>query len=144
MDIKKRISEDMKTAMKEKNRAKVGTLRMLMSELQYAKAASGDELSESASKKTVSSYLKRLKKSLADFPEGDKKKQILEEIKLVEEYLPQKATREETIAVVKDVMSETETFHFGKVMKTVLERMGDAGDGQIISESIKLLRSETP
>lgn len=144
MDLKKRINEDMKAAMKEKNRAKVGTLRMLMSELQYAKAASGVELSESASKKTVSSYLKRLKKSLADFPEGDKKKQILEEIKVVEEYLPQKATREETIAVVKDVLSETETFHFGKVMKTVLERMGDAGDGQIISESIKSLRSETP
>jgi uncharacterized protein YqeY len=143
VSIKDQISADMKNAMREKDKKKVSVLRMILSELQYAKTSAGSdgsELDDKAVLKVVASYHKRLKKSLGDFPEGEKRDEIQFEMDIAEVYLPKKASEEETTKIVKEVLAENEGAHFGVVMKAVLAKMGDSADGGLVSRVIKSLQ----
>ena len=71
MSVKAKITEDMKTAMKQGDHLRKTTLRMLLSEIKYAQAAvdAHVELDEPSAIKVIMSYQKRLQKSLEDYPE---------------------------------------------------------------------------
>lgn len=139
MSLKTRLNEDIKTAMKSKDKDRLSVLRMLLSELKYAAAAVNvhQELPESEELKVIGAYHKRLTKSLDDFPEGERREQIRTEIKVVEDYLPQKAGADETRAAVRLVLQGTADRTFGPLMKEVLAKLGDAGDGKLVSQVLK-------
>ena len=60
-----RLTEDMKAAMKAGDKTRLGTIRMLMSELKNAKIAKGDDLDEAEEEKILASYAKKRKESIA-------------------------------------------------------------------------------
>jgi uncharacterized protein YqeY len=78
-----------------------------------------------------------LTKSLEDFPAGDARNALLGEIKVVEEYLPKKASEEETRAAVDRVLAATADRNMGAVMKLVMAELQGAGDGRLVSQLIK-------
>ena len=139
MSLKVRMSEDLKTAMKSKDKERLSVLRMLLSELKYAAAAVNvhQELPEPEVLKVISAYHKRLSKSLDDFPEGERRDQVRAEIKIVEDYLPTKAGVDDVRKAVLDVLGATADRTFGPLMKEVLARLGDAGDGKVVSQVLK-------
>ena len=70
MSLFQKIQDDVKTAMKAREKEKVSVLRMILSELKYELAKmEASELSDDQTIKICSTYHKRLDKSLADFPE---------------------------------------------------------------------------
>jgi uncharacterized protein YqeY len=87
--------------------------------------------------KIIERYHKRLVKSLADYPDGEKKEEIKIEIDLVKPYLPQKATEAETLAVIESVIKSAEGQNFGVLMKTTLEKIGPTADGKLVSQLLK-------
>ena len=139
MSLKTRISDDIKTAMKSKDVKRLSVLRMILSDLKYAQAQVNlqTELPEEEVVKVVSGYQKKLEKSVNDYPDGENRNGILEEIKIVAEYLPKRATAEEVEKIVAQVLSETTDRTFGILMKTVLEKLGQAGDGKLVSQILK-------
>src|SRR5437870_4040381 len=100
MNLKEKLSEDMKSAMKAKEQKKLMVLRMILSEIKYAQAATNahTDLPEADVLKVVEGYAKKLEKGLGDFPEGEKKDEIRSEIDIVRAYLPKKASEAETRA----------------------------------------------
>lgn len=139
MSLKDRINEDLKTAMKAKDKDRTSVLRMLLSEVKYAQAAVNvhQDLPDDEVLKVVSSYHKRLTKSLDDYPEGERRDAIRGEIKIVDDYLPKKAGADEVKKVVDQVFSGTAERNFGVLMKDVMARLGGAGDGKLVSQIIK-------
>lgn len=139
LSLKERINEDLKTAMKAKDKNRTSVLRMLLSELKYAAAAVNVHADQSEEEvlKVVSAYHKRLTKSLDDYPEGEKRDDIRKEIATVEEYLPRKAGEDEVRRVVDQVLTSTADRTFGPLMKEVLARLGGAGDGKLVSQVLK-------
>ncbi len=139
MSLKVRMNEDLKTAMKSKDKERLSVLRMLLSELKYAAAAVNvhQELPEAEVLKVISTYHKRLTKSLDDFPEGERRDQVRAEIKIVEDYLPQKAGVDDVRKAVLEVLGGTADRTFGPLMKEVLARLGDTGDGKVVSQVLK-------
>lgn len=139
MSLKERMSEDLKTAMKSRDKERLSVLRMLLSELKYAAAAVNvhQDLPEAEVLKVISAYHKRLTKSLDDFPEGERRDQVRAEIKIVGDYLPTKAGLEDVRHVVLQVLAGTTDRTFGPLMKDVLARLGDAGDGKVVSQVLK-------
>ena len=127
MGLKEQINEDIKSAMKAKEKERLSVLRLILSEIKYAQAAVNvhQDLPEADVQKVIASYHKRLTKSLDDFPAGDKRDQIRAEIAIVEEYLPKK------------VLSSTTDRTFGPLMKQVLAKLGGSGDGRLVSEILK-------
>jgi len=139
MNIKERINEDLKTAMKARDAKTTSVLRMILSDMKYAQAAVSmqSELSEQDMQKVVSAYHKKLGKSAEEFPEGDKKQEILEELKIVERYLPQRASAEQIETCVVEVLGSSADRQFGAIMKAVMAKLSGAADGKLVSEIIK-------
>lgn len=90
MSLFDQISEDMKTAMKARDKFKTGVLRMLLSEFKYAMTAEqrATTLEDEQALRVLKAYRKRLKKSLEAYPEGEKRIEIAQEIAVVDAYLP--------------------------------------------------------
>jgi uncharacterized protein YqeY len=139
MALKDQINEDLKTAMKAKDKDKTSVLRMILSEIKYAQAAVNvhQDLPEGEVQTVVATYQKRLVKSLDDYPEGEKRTQIQCEIAIVEHYLPKKAGTEEVKRAIDEVLSATTDRNFGPLMKEVLAKLGGGGDGKVVSQLLK-------
>lgn len=139
MSLKDKLTEDMKTAMKAKDKDRLSVLRMVLSEVKYAQAAvsMSQDLPEDEVLKVVAGYHKRLAKSLEDFPEGEKRDVIRAEMAVVDGYLPKKAGPEETRKAVDKVLAATTDRTFGPLMKSVLAELGGTADGKIVSQVLK-------
>ncbi len=139
MSVKEQITEDMKKAMKKGEALRKTTLKMLLSEIKYAQAAVDIhvELDEPTVIKVILRYQKRLEKSLEDYPEGEHKEKIKQEILVVSEYLPVKPSSKEIDAVIDEVLKETPERSFGVVMKKTLANLGNMADGKVVSQRIK-------
>lgn len=139
MGLKDRIQEDIKTAMKSRDAARLSVLRMVMAEIKNRQAQVNlrEELAEDEVLKVVGAYQKKLTKSLEDFPEGDARTALLQEIKVVEEYLPKKASEADTRAAVDKVLASTADRNMGVIMKAVMAELQGAGDGRLVSQIIK-------
>ena len=139
MSLKMRIQDDMKSAMKAQDKTRVSVLRMLMSELKYAQAAVNlrEELAETEVEKVVTSYYKKLDKSLGDFPEGDARDAVKAEMKVVAEYMPQKASSGDVTKAIDEVLAGTPDRQFGPLMKQVMAKLGSGADGKVVSEILK-------
>lgn len=142
MSLKNRLNEELKNAMKAKDKDRVSVLRMLISEMKYAAAQVNvhQELADEEVAKVISTYHKRLGKSLEDYPEGDQRAQIKLEMSIVEEFLPKKASESETLAAIDKVLSQqldTKEKNFGSLMKGVMDLLGSSGDGRLVSRLLK-------
>ena len=139
MALKERINEDLKTAMKARDKQRLSVLRMMLSEVKYAQAAvnAHQDLPEEEVVKVVSTYHKRLTKSLADFPPGERQDEIKAELDIVADYLPKKADAAQVAQVVAEVVNAASERSFGPLMKEVLTRLGGAADGKLVSQLLK-------
>jgi uncharacterized protein YqeY len=84
-----RIAEDMKTAMRAKDKCKTAVLRMLLSEFNYAMTSEqrNSTLEDDQALKVKTAYRKKLMKSLEAYPEGEKRSEIAQEIDIVASYI---------------------------------------------------------
>ena len=139
MGLKDRIQDDIKTAMKARDAIRLSVLRMVLADIKYQQAQVDlrAELPEDVVLKIVGAYQKKLTKSLDDYPDGEAKSALLGEIKIVDEYLPQKATEAQTKAAVTKILGSTADRNFGAVMKLVMAELGGLGDGRLVSQIIK-------
>ena len=139
MSLKERINDELKTAMKARDKERTSVLRMLLSEIKYAQAAVNihQELPDDDVLKVVTTYHKRLEKSLGDYPEGERREAITAEMKIVEDYLPKKAGVDETNKAIDQVLAATSDRTFGPLMKEVLVKLAGGGDGKLVSQLLK-------
>lgn len=93
MSLMERINNDMKDAMRAKDKFKTQVLRMVLSDFKYAMTAKerSDTLDDESAQKVVKSYHKKLKKSYDAFPESEaeRRSEIAKEIEIVAAYLPE-------------------------------------------------------
>lgn len=137
--LKDRISRELKVAMKAQDKKRVSVLRMLLSEIKYAQTAlqSDQDLSDQDVLRVIQSYHKRLTKSLSDFPEGEKYREITVEISIIEEYLPSRPSAEVVDQLIEKVVSTSDDRSFGPLMKQLLTELGAGADGNIVSKKLK-------
>ncbi len=134
-----RLNEDVKSAMKSRDKGRLSVLRMLVSELNYEQSAAKEklEMTDAVVLKVLGRYAKRLGKSLAEYPDEEKKAEIREELKVVEAYLPQKASQEETKAAVDKVLADLDQPTMGVAIKAVMQALGESADGKLVSTLVR-------
>lgn len=139
MSLLERLNNDVKEAMKARDKMRTQTLRMVLSEVKYAQVAAGPDktIDEASVQKVVASYHKKLAKSLDDFPDGEKREAIQAELGVVEEYLPKKASPAQIEGAIDEVMAAVPEREFGVLMKQVLVKLGSAADGKAVSEALR-------
>jgi uncharacterized protein YqeY len=90
--LQEQLNNDMKDAMRAKDKFKLQVLRMVLSDFKYAMTAKerSDTLDDESAYKVIKAYHKKLKKSYDAFPESEaeRRDEIAREIAIVAAYLP--------------------------------------------------------
>ena len=143
--MKKRLLEDLKGAMKEKNEVKKNAIQMVRAGILQIEKDKGIELTNQQIVELISKEVKKRKDSIIEYEKGNREdiiKQINEEIAYLEIYLPQQLSKEEVKAIVEQVIKDTgaQTMKdMGIVMKMAKERIGASSYGKTINEIAKEL-----
>jgi uncharacterized protein YqeY len=136
--ITTKLQYDLKTAMKEKDKLRVSTLRMLISEMKNEELRERDELSEEKELSIITSYAKKRRESIKGFEQGGREdlaeKERLE-LDIVMTYLPEQAGEDEIRAEVVKIIADTGASgpqDMGKVMGPLMARFKGRADGGIV------------
>jgi uncharacterized protein YqeY len=144
MGLKERITGDMTAAMKAREAGRLSTLRMVKAAVQNREIEKGGELSEEELAKVLQSLVKQRRDSVEQYEQAGRAELAEKEraeIAVIEEYLPQAASREEIERAVAEAVAETGASslkEMGAVMKAALARLaGRNADGKTVSEVVK-------
>ena len=144
-----KINEDIKAAMKARDKVRLETLRNIKKVFLEAKTAPGSdgELSDDAALKIIQKLAKQSKETAETYTNNNRQDladEELAQVKVLEEYLPKQLTESEIEAIVKEIISETNASsmkEMGKVMGIASKKMAGQADGKIISGIVKKLLS---
>lgn len=144
MSLKDKIINDLTTAMKVKNANRLSVLRMVKANIMNRQIEKGADLTDEEITKALQSLVKQRKDSIDQYEKAGRtelaeKEQT--ELIVLEEYLPQAASKEEIEQAVTDAISETGASsikEMGAVMKAAQAKLaGKAADGRLVSETVK-------
>ena len=149
MSLETRITEDMKTAMRNKDKVALETIRAIKSAPLLAKTETGAK--ESMSEDDEIKLLSRLKKqrldSIAIYREQNRTELAEEEeaqLAIIETYLPKQLSEAEITDKIKAIIAKTGAEgmkDMGKVMGMANKEMAGQADGKTISGIVKQLLS---
>ncbi len=144
MSLKDKITGDLTAAMKAKDTNRTSVLRMVKANLMNRQIEKGADLTDEEITKALQSLVKQRRDSIEQYENAgraelaDKEKS---ELTVIENYLPQAATREEIERAVTEAISETGATsikEMGAVMKAAQAKLaGKSADGKIVSEIVK-------
>ncbi len=137
-----RVKDDLAAARKAGERERVGTLSLVLSELQKAaKAGDGDELA------VLRRERKRRQESARAFRDGGRPELAAAEeaeATLIEAYLPAELSDDELHAIVAAAVQETGASSprdMGKVMPVAMAQVAGRADGRRVSDQVKAVLS---
>lgn len=143
--LEQRLEEDMKSALKAGDHARLSTIRMVRSQilLEKKKGTSGTTLTDDQVMTVVGAYAKKLRESAAEYEKlgrAAEAAKIRDELAVVQSYLPQQLTEAEARGLAKQTLTElgiTSVKDFGRAMKEVQSRVKGRADGKLISEIVR-------
>lgn len=147
MELFDQISNDIKEAMKAKNKVKLETLRNVKKCFLEAKTAPGanDTLTDEAAMKIMQKLVKQGKDSAAVYTEqgrNDLAEAELAQVQVIEAYLPKQLSAEELEAKLKTIIAQvgaTSAKDMGKVMGVATKELAGLAEGRAISAKVKEL-----
>ena len=147
MNLFDQVSEDIKSAMKAKDKVALTTLRNIKKVFLEAKTAPGanDELSDADALKLIQKLVKQGKDSATLYQQQgreDLAEDELAQVRVMEVYLPKQMSAEELEVALKEIIAEvgaTSAKDMGKVMGTATKKLAGLAEGRAISAKVKEL-----
>lgn len=144
MSLKEKIIADLTDAMRAKDAARLGTLRMVKANIMNRQIEKGGELTDEEVQKALQSLVKQRRDSIEQYEKAGRAElaeKEASEISHIEAYLPQAASGEEIAAAVDAAIAETGASSMkdmGTVMKAAMAHLsGKSADGKVVSETVK-------
>ncbi|GGH68230.1 hypothetical protein GCM10010978_01000 [Compostibacillus humi] len=143
MSLMERLNEDMKQAMKNKDKETLSVIRMLKAAIQNEMIKLGkDTLSEEEELTILSRELKQRNDSLHEFKAAkrdDLIQKVEKEITIVKNYMPEPLSEEELAEFVKQAIEQvnaTSKKDIGKVMGILMPKVKGKADGSVIKDMV--------
>lgn len=150
MSLLAQINDDIAAAMRARDAAKLGTLRLIKAALVNREVERGKTLDEAEERRVVQQMVKQRRDAIEQFRAGGRDDLAAKdeaEIALLSAYLPPAADEATIAAAVEDAVAETGATgpkDMGRVMKAVLARLaGVTVDGRQVSDAVKRRLSGT-
>lgn len=141
--LKQRITDEMKSAMRDKAKQRLGTIRLIQAEIKRIEVDERIELDDTRVLAILDKMRKQRRDSIAQFLKGDRKDlaDIEEaEVMVIEEFLPQALSQDELDKLIKEAISSTgaESMRdMGKVMGVLKPQLQGKADMGAVSQQIK-------
>ena len=147
MDLFEKVSEDIKAAMKAKDRQRLDALRGIKKEVIEGKTAPGADgvLTDDAAMKILVKMAKQRRESAEIYKAQNREELAQEELAqaaVIDEYLPKQLTEAELEAALREIIAETgasSAKEMGKVMGVASKKLAGRADGRAISAKVKEL-----
>lgn len=143
MSLKERITEDMKTAMRAKDSARLGTIRMVLAAIKQREVDERITLDDSQILAAIEKMIKMRKESIAQFTAGgradlaDKEQQ---EIDQLQAYMPAQLSDVEVDQLITDAIAQagaTSIKEMGKAMAILKQTAAGRADMAAVSAKLK-------
>ena len=143
MSLFDKINDDIKTAMKTKDKEKLEALRAIKSDLLLLRTSGKAEVSEEMEIQALQKMIKQRKESARIYA-GENRKELaekeLKEAAFMEPYLPKQFSEEEIEEKVKQIIQRTGASgmqDMGKVMGEAVKQMKGKAEGSVIASKVK-------
>ncbi|MCP3025634.1 GatB/YqeY domain-containing protein [Halobacillus sp. A5] len=143
MSITERLNQDMKTAMKARDKKTLTVIRMVKASMQNEAIKLGkNELSEEEELTVLSREVKQRKDSLHEFKEAGREdlvEELVKEIEILQAYMPKQLSDQELEQVVQDTIQEvgaSSKADMGKVMSAVMPKIKGKADGSKVNQLV--------
>lgn len=147
MSLKDRVSEDIKTAMKAKDKVRLETVRSIKKVILEAeangRAAGQTSLSEAQETDIVVQLAKQRRDAIAQYQQAgrsDLAEQEAQELAILEEYLPKQLSDEELEQAIDAIIAQvgaSSITDLGKVMGPAMQQMKGRADGKKVQDLVK-------
>lgn len=145
MDIKQKLQEALKDAMRAKDEPRKRTIRMALSNIKLAEIDRGEELDQNAVLAILQKEVKQRQEvieesKIANRPDLAEEAQL--EIAILQEFLPAQLTSEELERITRQVIDEvgaSSMSDMGSVMKVLIPRLEGRASGQEASQMVRNL-----
>ena len=143
MSLTEKISQDMKAAMKARDRARVGALRMLNAALKNGEIEAGRPLTEEEEQVVLRRQLKQREESAEAFRRAGREEQAASEsaeAEIVREYLPEPLSQEEMEEIVDRAVQDTGASgmkDMGAVMGRAMALAGGRAEGRELAALVR-------
>jgi uncharacterized protein YqeY len=144
--LAERIGDDLTAAMKAKDAARTGTLRMAKAALMNREIEKKAPLDDAEAAKVLQGLVKQREDSVFHFRKASRPELVRKEeaeIQVLKEYLPAEATEADIHAAVEAAVAETGAASpkdMGRVIKAslaALEARGKPADGKRVSDAVR-------
>ncbi len=147
MSLKDRIGEDIKTAMKAKDKVRLETVRsikkVILEKESNLRAEGQNELTEPQEMDVLIQLAKQRRDAITQFRDAgrdDLADKEAEELAIIEEYLPQQLTDTELAEAIEAIITQvgaTSPKDMGKVMGVAMQQFKGRADGKKVQDTVK-------
>jgi len=143
MSLEERLVEEMKQAMKSNDKLKLSTIRMIRSASKNKEIELRKKLEDEDVVKVIQAMVRKGEESVEQFQIGgrmDLVEKEKKEIEILKSFLPQPLSQEEILKIIDQSIQETQASSLkdiGKVMKSVMPKIGGKADGKLINQLVK-------
>lgn len=143
MSLKDRITEDMKSALRAKDSARLGAIRLLLAAMKQREVDERIELSDTDVVAIIDKMIKQRRDSITQFEAGKREDLAAAErfeIEVLQAYMPQALSPKEIAAAIERAITETGAqgmTGMGKVMALLKPQLAGRADLTIVSAQVK-------
>lgn len=143
MNLSERLNEDMKQAMKSKDKFTLSTIRMVRSTIKYLEIDLKRPLDDSEVLDILSREIKQRKDALQEFEAAGREELAATtkaEIEIIIKYLPEQLSEEEIKVIVQQTIQETgasSKSDMGKLMGALMPKVKGRADGKLVNQVVQ-------
>lgn len=143
MSLKKRLMEDLKLSMKNKDTIRKNTVILVRAAVKQKEVDERKDITDEEIIEIISKQFKEKKGVIEDFRRGNRDDLVdltEKEMEILLEYLPKQLTEAEVEEIVLDTIKEvnaTSIRDMGKVMGAIMPKVKGKADGSIVSSIVK-------
>ena len=145
--LKQKLTDDLKKAIRDRDKLRCSVIRLLMSAIQNAEIAKQSELEEADTLGIIAKEVRQHKESIEAFKQGNRQDLVAQEeaeMAILKEYLPEQISRDEIIAAARKIIDEVGAQgpgDKGKVMGKLIPQLKGKADGREINAVVTELLS---
>ncbi len=143
MELKEQLNEDMKQAMRARDKNRLSAIRMVRGAVRDKEINSQVELDDDGVVEVIASQIKKRKDALEQLRQSNRDNLVeaeMEQINILQEFLPAQLSEEEIEAVVTDAIEElgaTSMRDMGKVMGKLVPQLRGKVDNSVVSQIVR-------
>jgi len=143
MSLEERLTDEMKQAMKSSDKLRLSTIRMIRAAVKNKEIELRKKLEDEEILRVIQGMMRKGEESVEQFQSGgraDLVEKEKKEIEILKSFLPQPVSQEEILRIIDQSIEETQASSLkdlGKVMKSVMPKLGGKVDGRLINQLVK-------